>query len=235
MAKNDRKDNRKENADKGRDSLFKTTIDIALFIPISLLISALISTIIEWLGMLFGWWDQSGILHSQLMVENELIFLNDRLDKSILEYFSGITVKEVFDYFVLELSNLLNDVGLWSYAVSSNNSTFGDYIGAFVNMLILVAIRALVFLFGLPTFVLFGWVGFILGLNERDKRKAGGGRESGVIFSMSKKYVKPSILVSGFLYLAWPNSIDPVYIVFPFSCLFALSIAYMSASYKKYV
>jgi integrating conjugative element membrane protein (TIGR03747 family) len=226
---------RNRQAEKGRSTLFSILIDVLLYIPIALFMSALISTLIEWLGMFFDWWAIEGIKHSQNMLINELSYLNARLDKNIFEPMTGITIKEVFDFTVGRVSEFFKWLGLWSYATSVNGAGFGDYIGAAVNMIILTCIRFMVFIFGLPTYILFGWIGLVVGMVEREKRKAGGGRESGVIFELSKKCVSPSLAVAMFLYLAWPNSINPVFIIFPFACIFGLSIAYMSASYKKYI
>jgi len=230
-----KEDKRASSGEKSKKGLSYFLLELPALLVLGLFISALISTLIEWCGMWFGWWDVKGVLHSQMMIRQELMFLNDKLDKNLLEPISGITVKSVFDITVGKVSEFLHYIGVYSFGTEPGRQSFGDYAGALGNMVILTFIRAMVFVFALPMFVLFAWVGLVIGMIERDKRRAGGGRESGAIFQLARASVVPSIGLAWFLYLAWPNSIDPVFIIFPFAVCFGTAIAYMSASFKKYV
>jgi hypothetical protein len=234
MAKRER-DKREQKTEEGRKGLLFTVLTLPFVILSALLISALVSFVIEAAGIAFDWWDEPGVLHSQKMVEQEIYYLNDRLEKNILEPLTGVTVQDAFEKTVGNVAKFINWIGLGSYGKSQADGGFGAYIGAAANMIILTCIRFLVFIFALVLYVLFGWVGLSIGLLERDKRKAGGGRESGTIFQLARACVPISIALPLFLYLTWPNSIDPVWIMFPFAAGFGLAVAYMAASYKKYI
>lgn len=235
------KDNKK-NSDKrtgkkeeGKRGLFYYLFAMPLAIASALIFSAFISYVIEAVGMLFDFWDEPGVLHSQIMVEKELEHLNHRLDKSVIESISGISVKEIFDFTVGTFAEWFRWLGLLSYAQGNISGGFGAYVGALVNMLLLTFMRFMVFVFALPLFGLWAYVGFIVGVFERDKRKAGIGRESGALFNASRKTVPLGIAIPFFLYLAWPQSIDPLFIIYPFAVFLGVVIAYMAASYRKYM
>ncbi len=231
MAKSN--DKRVENKEK-RKGLLSYAVSIPAILFFTLFISAIISTAIEWCGMAFDWWDIKGIGHSQAMVTQELTYLNVRLEKNVMELFTGYTVKEAFDLTVGTIAGWLRGLGLLKTG-SATSGALGEYMGAAVNMFLLTFIRFFVFTFSLVMFVFFGLVGFVIGVFERDKRRAGGGRESSVVFKLARTAVAPSISIAAFLYLAWPNSIDPVFIVFPFAVVFGTAVAYTSAAYKKYI
>jgi hypothetical protein len=234
MARPER-DKRESKTEEGRKGLLSTILTLPVVIVSALLISALVSFIIEAAGIAFNWWEEPGVLHSQRMVEQEIYYLNDRLEKNILEPLSGVTVKEAFDRTVGNVASAIDWIGLGGYGRSNATGGFGAYLGAAANMILLTCIRFLVFVFALVLYLLFGYVGLSIGLLERDKRKAGGGRESGTIFQFARSCVPISIALPLFLYLAWPNSIDPVWIMFPFAASFGVAVAYMAASYKKYI
>lgn len=227
--KNDKRANRSE--DK---SLFSIVLGLPITLFVTLALSALISTCIEWAGMYFDWWDVKGILHSQQMVTAELGHLNARLSKNIVELTTGVTVKDMFDATVGFIAMKFEHWGLLHYG-QRGSGFLGVYVGAAVNIFLLTFIRFFVFLFSIVMFILFGLVGFTIGVFERDKRRAGGGRESGAIFHLARRSVAPSVGLAAFLYLAWPNTIDPVLIIFPFAVAFGVAVAYMAAAYKKYV
>lgn len=233
MPRND--DKRTEKNEEARKGVIHAIFTWPIAIISALFISALISYLIEVLGMLFDWWDLPGVLHSQKMVEQELVHLNDRLDKSVIEWASGVTVKEIFDNTIGYVEDGLSWLGLMSFANSNATGGFGAYLGAMANMILLTAMRFMVFVFALPLFGIWGYVGFIIGVFERDKRRAGIGRESGAIFQASRKLVPLSLAIPFFAYLAWPNSIDPLFIIFPFAVFLGIAIAYTAASYRKYM
>ena len=229
------RDRREQKAAESKRGVLHTLSSLPFLMIKALLISAVISFIIEALGIAFNWWDEPGVLHSQKMVQQEILYLNDRLNKNLLEPITGVTVKQAFDVTVGNVARAVSWIGLGQYGQNPSVNGVGTYLGAAANMIILTCIRFLVFMFALVLYVFFGWVGFTIGLLERDKRKAGGGRESGTIFQLAKSCVPISVGLPLILYLAWPNSIDPVWIMFPFAASFGIAVAYMAASYKKYI
>lgn len=197
-----------------------------------LLISAFISSLVEVVGMATDFWDIKGIGHSQMMLTQELEYLQIALAKNIFTHFSGLTVQTLFDNtvgYVFEFFQLLG-----FFDGSTPNGIIGTYIGAVVNIFAVTFMRFFVFVFTLPLYFIFGYVGLMIGIVERDKRRAGGGRESGALFQFFKSSVVPSVALALFIYLAWPDSLNPTYVFFPSALLFATAAAYMTASYKKY-
>ncbi|GEA09122.1 integrating conjugative element membrane protein [Alteromonas sp. KUL42] len=235
MSKEEKKDNRVKKNDEGRRGGLWLLIDFPIAIVSALFLSAFISYLIEAVGMFFEWWDLPGVLHSQKMVVSELGYLNDRLDKSVIEWMSGVSVKEVFDSSVGSVAEFFGFIGVGEYAQGDYRGGIGAYIGAFVNIVILTFIRFLVFVFALPLFFINAWVGFVIGAFERDKRRAGIGRESGAIFQFTRRSVPFTVGIPLFLYLAWPDSIDPLFIIYPFAAFFGIMVAYATASYRKYM
>ncbi len=237
MADKDSKyrDKRAQSGNEAKKGFFETLLTLPFAIISAILISALVSFIIEATGMWFEWWVEPGVLHSQKMVEQELMYLNDRLDKTILEPITGITVQQTFEYTVGKLFSGLQWLGLAQFGYGQHYGGPAAYLGAAVNMLMLTVIRFMVFVFALVLYVLFGWVGFTIGLLERDKRRAGGGRESGTVFQTARNLVPFSVVVPMIIYLSWPNSIDPVWVMWPAAACFGIAVAYMVASYKKYI
>ncbi|MAD89079.1 MAG: hypothetical protein CMK64_05200 [Pseudoalteromonas sp.] len=214
------------------ESLVGTLLNLPFVIIWMLLISAFVSAVIEVLGIMFEWWLEPGIKHSQIMLQNELEYLRITLAKNAITYFSGVSVQALFDNSVGRIFVFFNDIGLLEQTQYKDG--IGVYIGAVVNIFLITFMRFFVFLFSFPLYLIFGYVAFSIGIFERDKRRAGGGRESGTIFQLAKSSVAPSISFALFIYLAWPDSINPVFVFFPSAVVFAISIAYMTASYKKY-
>jgi hypothetical protein len=229
------RDKRAQGANDTKKGFFETILTLPFAITYAIFISAFISFLIEATGIWFEWWNEPGVLHSQIMVEQELVYLNDRLDKTILEPITGITVQQAFEYTVGKLFDGLQWLGLAQFGYGQHVGGPAAYLGAAVNMLVLTVIRFMVFVFALVLYVLFGWVGFTIGLLERDKRRAGGGRESGTVFQTARNLVPVSVVVPMMIYLSWPNSIDPVWVMWPASAFFGIAVAYMVASYKKYI
>ena len=230
------RDKREEKVNKSRSSIFEVVIDALCYLPLFILFSAFFSACVEWLGIYNNWWDKVGVLHSQEMIRAELKYLNVRLEKNFLDSLSGVSVKDVFDNSVKLLMDGFEWLGLLKYGTHTDQVvSLGDYIGAGVNMVLLVSLRFIVFLFSLPQWLLFGYVGFTIGLVERQKRIAGAGREHGSVFKAAKRLLVPSIGVCLFVYLAWPEVIDPVFVITPFAILFGVVTMYFSAFYRKYI
>lgn len=228
------KDKRQEAGSRVGGGVFSAILNLPLHILFAIFVSAFISFIIEALGIWFGWWDQPGVLHSQSMVEQEIIYLNDRLHKSVLEPVSGITVQQSFEYVLGKVVGFFEFLGVAHYGKGDYYGGFGAYVGAAVNMFILTVLRFMVFVFSLVLYLFFGWVGLSVGILERDKRRAGLGRESGTIFQISRSMVPISVVVPMIIYMSYPDSIDPVFIMWPAAAVFGVSVAYMAASFKKY-
>lgn len=214
-----------------------TRIGIALSLPfkafIALLFSILISIIIEWIGMTFIWKNE-GVNHSRLMVNQEIQYINDRALKSVYTPLFGIQPKEFFQQIVSTTYKYLNKTGVWNGHQKEKSNIILEYLAAALYIMLVGVIRFSIFIFALPVFALFSVVGAVIGLVEREKRKAGGGRESSLYFEVSRAWILPSIGLSFIIYLAWPNSIDPSFVIIPFALSSGVAFMYMTASFKKY-
>ncbi len=222
-----KKDDRANN-----DSLLNVLLRLPFTIFLMLILSAFISSFIEILGIFFEWWDLPGVKHSQLMLREELDYLRITLAKNAITAISGVSVQALFDNSVGYIFRFFHDIGLFDNPDLTIG--FGAYLGAVVNIFLVTFMRFFVFVFSIPLYFIFGYVAFVIGIFERDRRRAGGGRESGALFQLSRKSILPSISIALFCYLAWPNSINPVFVFFPSALLCAIAIAYMTASFKKY-
>lgn len=102
-------------------------------------------------------------------------------------------------------------------------------------MVQLFAVRLAVLALAVPAFVLFGVVGLIDGLVQRDLRRRGAGRESSFVYHHARAAILPLLLAPFIAYLALPVSLHPGWIVLPAAMLAALAVALAARSFKKYL
>ena len=81
----------------------------------------------------------------------------------------------------------------------------------------------------------FGLVGLIDGLVERDLRRFSAGRESAYVFHIAKRAMAPMIILAWAFYLSMPFSIHPALVIMPFAVIFAVSVGIAASSFKKYL
>jgi len=110
-----------------------------------------------------------------------------------------------------------------------------DYAIATMTVTQVFAVRVAILILAMPAFVLLGLVGLTDGLVQRDLRRWGGGRESAFVYHWAKLTLMPSLVLPWIIYLAMPFSVHPNRIVLPFAVFFALAIAVMASSFKKYL
>ena len=87
----------------------------------------------------------------------------------------------------------------------------------------------------MPVFAMFALVAIVDGLVKRDLRRWGGGRESSFVYHWAKRSALPLLVLTWVIYLAFPVSVHPSFIVLPFAMLFALSVTVTASSFKKYL
>ena len=97
------------------------------------------------------------------------------------------------------------------------------------------SVRLVILTLATPVFLLLSLLGLVDGLVQRDLRRWGGGRESSYLYHYAKKSVWMFMLSAWVIYLALPTSLHPVFIVLPFSVLFAISISVTASTFKKYL
>lgn len=86
-----------------------------------------------------------------------------------------------------------------------------------------------------PMFLIAGLLAVADGFVERDLRKWGGGRESGYLFHIAKRFIAPTLTLFAVLLLSSPISINPVMLTIPAAAAVALAIRFTSSSFKKYL
>jgi len=110
-----------------------------------------------------------------------------------------------------------------------------DYAAATVFITLLFSVRIAILLLSTPVFALFGLVGLVDGLVERDLRRFGAGRESSYVFHIAKHAVGPLIILTWAIYLSMPISLHPALVILPFAALSAVFIRITASSFKKYL
>lgn len=229
--------------------LGKTIGKIATFF-FALLFAMLVAVVLEWVGMTF-WWKDQRLTHAEEMYHQEIAYLRQDFSATFL---SPDTVKyakryaERAYYYLFEFTQITKWVDFASKPPPASSDTTGfqatfhklylgakDYLDAGKWRLFTYFVRLAVLTLALPLFLLIALVAITDGLVQRDVRRWSGGRESALLFSASKNFVMPSIVGAWIVYLAFPISIHPNFVILPFAVLFALSLAMMVGSFKKYL
>ncbi len=217
---------------------------------IFLLLTLFFSIIIEWAGMMMGIWDEPGAKHSEQMLQQELIYLNDDFKRSaIVEEpikFAHHFANQFYLY-LFEKTGIKKAI-IWAASTprSVKKGSFrnrlhtlykktSEYILAMSTVTQIFAVRLAVLILAMPAFVLLSFIGLIDGLVRRDIRRWSAGRESSFIYHWAKKFIYPSLILPWIIYLATPVSIHPNLVVLPFAFLFALAITITASSFKKYL
>lgn len=195
-----------------------------------LMISLVFSVILEWIGMAF-WWKEEGAEHSLDLLRAEISNLAHGA-KAVL---TGRTP-----------SDIAADAVDWTYQkvwertgaiewFSGFGGVIREYAFAMVNITQVFVVRLTILTLAMPVFLLTGVVGLADGLVERDIRRWGGGRESGYVFHIAARFIKPAIIWTWVLYLSSPVRINPALVILPFAVLFGFALRVSSASFKKYL
>ncbi|WP_045391787.1 TIGR03747 family integrating conjugative element membrane protein [Vibrio rotiferianus] len=229
----------KSHQEQGRDraqnaKLSTRIVNWVLGIPVAILITLIFSIVVEWVGMNLIWQDE-GVNHSKAMFISEARYLNKHFQDSLIGSspvrFIGFTIKVIDD-------EVFKPIGMGWY----KNRTYRGWrkvvwqhvVSAYYISKVVV-LRVLVLLFSIPAYLLFGVVGIVTGLVERDLRRFGAGRESSDRYELARKLVFPSVSLCFILYLSWPNSINPALIVVPFAAAFGWALHLTFSNYKKYL
>lgn len=225
-------------ANTSRGGIVNTLVSMVFWLFFSLLISILV----EWIGLAF-WWPDEGAQHALTMYQQELTYLSGDLNRSVL-------VSDPFGFaagFAHWVEGLWRDIGLldviaWMAEPPSPEERFRqvvhslhEYAAATVFITLLFSVRVAILLLSTPVFGLFGLVGLVDGLVERDLRRFGAGRESSYVFHIAKQAVGPLIILTWAIYLSMPISVHPALVILPFSILSAIFIRITASSFKKYL
>lgn len=210
-----------------------------------LLVSLLISIVIEWVGIAYVWPEQ-GSEHAAKLLAHDLEYLDARVTEHtspIVQSIRGSTYR--INGWVDENLRINSDAQWRRQAREAAESTVGrwlahvhhhydPYIASIPKTMQIFFVRLAIIILSLPSFLLFGAIGMVDGLVERDLRRWGGGRESSVIYNIARKSVFRLFIAACVIYLSFPIAIAPAWVIIPFAMVFGLSVRVTFERFKKY-
>ncbi|MDD2034603.1 TIGR03747 family integrating conjugative element membrane protein [Pseudomonas sp. 39167] len=229
-----------------RPGLIISAIGLVMRIIGLMIISLLFSILIEWAGLLLFWGDQ-GLRHSQVMLTNELGWLNKHFKYSLILQQPGQTIVQVQDFLEqwLLVKTGFADFARQARVSSQSNSFWGwtnqlyvsieDFVLAAVYTTFIFVVRLTILVLATPLFLLAALTGFVDGLMRRDLRKFGAGRESSFVYHRAKQAVMPLLVVPWIIYLSLPFSLTPMAVFLPCSIMLGVTMAITAATFKKYL
>ena len=218
-----------------------------IFLPFSMVFivagylvgSILVSILLEWGGMLFGLFDYD---HAAYVLEQEFAYLGDNFTMTLLGVSAEDAALRVIHFFQDGLvarppaqihvsPQELLSMRFWSQLTAN----WPYYRNAVVYVLMVTGIRCVIIVLSSLLFVLVGLVAAIDGLHLRELRKVGGGIEHAGVYHHAKALVPYTVGISPVLYLSWPSSINPNFILLPGMLLFYLAVLVGFSTFKKFI
>lgn len=223
---------------------FSTLVRALVWLCLALVFSILS----EWLGMVW-WWPQEGVGHSERMLAQEIGYLNEDFQKSMVTSDPVRYARQFADtayYYLFEWTGLIEFLRWLGQPPRVPDNRFrlalreiylpaAQYVEAALIVTQVFAVRLAVLTLAMPVFVLFSLVALTEGLVRRDLRRWGGGRESSYLYHHAKRAILPSLILTWIIYLGLPVSLHPNIIVLPFAALFAVALAITASTFKKYL
>ena len=191
------------------------------------MLSCFVSILVEWGGMALEIWDEPGAMHSrQMLIEERKHLEHVTYTLPMIKDKGGfIRLSHVSVSMPDSVASLINDL----------LSVFHVYAEAAQNMVSVFFSRLMVLFLSLPTFILFGAVGFVRGLIARDLRTWGGGRETSGTYHLALRFLPDVSIGLWVVYLAMPITVNPFYVVGPVAIGFAFVLMQLTYRFKKYV
>ncbi|WP_045225117.1 TIGR03747 family integrating conjugative element membrane protein [Methyloterricola oryzae] len=196
-------------------------------------------------------WPDQGPRRSQAMLEAELAYLGNDIKASLLvEHPTDFATGMAADlhrrlYVDTGLTSLLRRAETAASRIEENpffrqrldDTLVGlrKYLAAAMIATQVYAVRVAVLVLAMPVFCLFGLVALVDGIVSRDLRRFGVGREHGQVYHLAKRAIGPTLTLPWAIYLAWPTTVHPNYVILPFALLFAVAVAVSAATFKKYL
>lgn len=195
----------------------------------SIIASIFLSIIIEWCGIIFGWWNEPDYHHAKTMFETELNWLlGDFLsnNSAIQSYFLNIH-HHIYHY-------LIQKSGLEYLSQTLSGFLLTVVISA-IYIIEVIFVRIMLIISAVP--LMFAIIIVLIkdGLYIRKIRQETGGIERAGIYHYTKRYIKTMIISPIFLLLISPISIHPTIYVLTVSMVPGFFIWITAATYKKYV
>lgn len=211
-----------------------------VFVVASYLVGSIIVSIaLEWGGMLFGLCDYD---HAAHVLEQEFAYLGDNFTMTLLGISAEDAALRVIHFFQDGLvarppaqmhvsPKELLSVRFWQNLTAN----WPYYRNAVVYVLMVTGIRCVIIVLSSLLFVLVGLVAAIDGLHLRELRKVSGGIEHASVYHHAKALIPYTVGVSPVLYLSWPSSINPNFVLLPGMLLFYLAVLVGFSTFKKFI
>lgn len=193
-----------------------------------LLISIALSIFIEWLGIIFDWWDLKKHYHAKNMFNSELNWaLGDFLSNNMFYKDTFLHIFETSYYYAIKQTGLE-----W---LSNNSDYLVQYILSAIYIIQVVVIRLIVIACAIPVFIALNIFFIADGLFIRQLRKLSGATESAYIYHHAKRWIKPLIGFPIVLLLALPWSVHPSVFILFVSIIPGFFIWMSTAYFKKHL
>ncbi len=206
---------------------------------------------IEWLCMGFLW-PESGVMHSQSQLDAEIRYLEQDVKASLLTdhpvRFSVDNALWLHERLFLQ-SGLVNALAVAQQSAAARTQQPPRRFQQLLNRAVHTAQQALVaamiatqvyvlrlsvLVLSLPVFILAALVGAVDGIVQRDLNRWRGGRELGQRYHLAKGFVAPGLTLPWIVYLSWPTTVHPFWIVLPLAVFVGVVVAITTATFKKY-
>lgn len=224
-------------AESKRSSAIGTLFKLPFTLLGILVISIICSVLIEWVGIYFGWFGESGSEHARQTMVSEMGYLDSQFTRSLLVSspveFATWIVSTCYQWLFVK-----SGIAAWAASGSGSEGWIGVikiYLQAGMYVTLMTLTRCVILMLTAPLFILAGLVGFTDGLVSRDLRRFGAGRESAFVYHHAKRMVTPIFLTGWLIYLSLPFSIHPNLFLLPCALLFGMMITIATSSFKKYL
>lgn len=226
-----------QRAEKKRSGLIGTLLKLPFTLIALVVVSIFCSILIEWIGIYFDWFSQTGSDHAYQTMVSEMGYLDSQFTRSLLVSapveFANRIVDTCYQWLFVK-----SGIAGWAESGSGSEGWIGvikTYLQAGMYVTLMTLTRCVILILTSPLFILAALVGFTDGLVSRDLRRFGAGRESAFIYHHAKRMVTPIFLTGWLIYLSLPFSIHPNLFLLPCALLFGLMIAIATSSFKKYI
>lgn len=226
-----------QRAEKKRSGLIGTLLKLPFTLMAIVVVSIFCSIMIEWVGIYFDWFSQTGSDHAYQTMVSEMGYLDSQFTRSLLVSapmeFANRIVDTCYRWLFVK-----SGIAAWAESGSGSEGwidVIKTYLQAGMYVTLMTLTRCVILILTSPLFILAALVGFTDGLVSRDLRRFGAGRESAFIYHHAKRMVTPIFLTGWLIYLSLPFSTHPNLFLLPCALLFGLMIAIATSSFKKYL
>lgn len=198
----------------------------------------MLSIVIEIVGMSLIWKDNP--YHAQEMLITNINYLGNFTQSSI-----GLPPRETAIRVVTFVKQYLNVSDMAQTLLGTPQAyTFKmnlyqiieglqHYFDAIIYIILDIIVRCLIIVLSIGVFVLFAVVGIADGSVERELRYEGAGDDHGFVFHKIKRFIPHVLWITPYLYLAYPDAINPNYIILPGACLLGLGMYLYASKFMK--